>query len=56
MDPKTILAWTVPVAFAGVLVGATIRDRTLDPTVAGGMVAILASVVALFAAKGRDDD
>ena len=56
MDPRTILAWTVPITMAGVLIGATVRDRSLEPTVAGGLVAILAAIVALFATSRKDDD
>ena len=54
MDPtKRIVALTVPIAFIGVLLGATVRDRTLDPTVAGGLVAILGAIVAgVFGAGG----
>ena len=56
MDPRTILAWTVPITMAGVLIGATVRDRALEPTVAGGLVAILAAIVALFATSRKEDD
>lgn len=55
MKPKTVLAWTVPIGVAGVLIGATVRDRVIEPTVAGGLVAILAAIVALFAIKGDDE-
>ena len=56
MNPRTILAWTVPIGVAGVLIGATVRDRVIEPTVAGGLVAILAAIVALFATSKKDDN
>ena len=48
-------ALTVPTVFVLVLLGTAFRDRTLDPTVAGGLIAILGSVVALFATAPRED-
>ena len=56
MNPRTILAWTVPITMAGVLIGAAVRDRQLEPTVAGGLVAILAAIVALFATSKKDEE
>ena len=56
MNPRTILAWTVPITMAGVLIGATVRDRALEPTIAGGLVAILAAIVALFATTKKDEE
>ena len=56
MNPRTILAWTVPITMAGVLIGAAVRDRALEPTVAGGLVAILAAIVALFATTKKDEE
>jgi uncharacterized membrane protein YfcA len=50
---RNLLALTVPIAFIGIILGATIRDRVIDQTVAGGMIAILASIVALYAVKDR---
>ncbi len=53
---RLILAWAVPLSLVGILVGATIRDRTIDPVVAGGLIAILSSIVALFATASKGDD
>ena len=53
---RLILAWAVPLSLVGILIGATIRDRTLDPVVAGGLIAILSSIVALFATSKSGDD
>ena len=52
---RRALAFTVPLVFVLVLLGTAFRDRTLDPTVAGGLIAILGSVVALFAAQKHTD-
>ena len=53
---RRALALTVPTVFVLVLLGVTIRDRQLDPTVAGGLIAILGSIVALFATREDKDD
>lgn len=53
---RRALAFTVPTVFVLVLLGVTIRDRQLDPTVAGGLIAILGSIVALFATREDSDD
>ena len=45
------LAFTIPAVFVLVLLGAAFRDRTIDPVVSGGLIAILGSVVALFATR-----
>ncbi len=57
-DPyvRRALAFTVPTVFVLVLLGTAFRDRTLDPTVAGGLIAILGSVVALFAAQNASQE
>ena len=52
---RRALALTVPTVFVLVLLGVTIRDRQLDPTVAGGLIAILGSIVALFATRENED-
>ena len=52
---QRMLALTIPLVFVLVLLGTAFRDRTLDPTVAGGLIAILGSVVALFAAQSNTD-
>jgi len=52
---RRALAFTVPLVFVLVLLGTAFRDRTLDPTVAGGLIAILGSVVALFASQSNTD-
>lgn len=44
--PKVILSWTVPVAFLGIIVGKSFNeDAAIDATIAGGLVAIIASIV-----------
>ena len=50
------LALTIPAVFVLVLVGVALRDRQLDPTVAGGLIAILGSIVALFATREDSED
>lgn len=54
------LAVTVPITFTLVLLGATVRDRQLNEAVAGGLIAVLGAIVALFAVrenwKGKDDE
>ena len=56
---KFMLVVTVPVTFVLILVGVTVRDRTLDPVVSGGMIALLGAIVAAVAvgnSKGKDKD
>ena len=53
---RRMLAFTIPMVFVLVLVGVAVRDRQLDPTVAGGLIAILGSIVALFATREDSDD
>ena len=61
-DPvvRRTLAATVTAVFVLLVLAVAIRDRQLDPTVAGGLIAILGSIVALFATrdtdKGGDDE
>ena len=61
-DPvvRRTLAATVTAVFVLLVLAVAIRDRELDPTVAGGLIAILGSIVALFATrdtdKGGDDE
>ena len=44
---RLVLAWTVPLAFVGIIVGKTVNDRAvIDATVAGGLIAILGAIVA----------
>lgn len=45
---KFTLAITVPLSFVLVLVGVMVTRRQIDPTVAGGLIAILGAIVALF--------
>ena len=52
---KFMLVITVPVTFVLILVMITIRDRTLDPVVSGGMIALLGAIVALVVSKGDGD-
>ena len=53
---RRMIALTIPLTFVLVLIGAGIRDRTLDPVVSGGLIAILGAIVALFAGADKDDD
>tara|TARA_B110000967_G_C18523723_1_gene382303 strand:- start:282 stop:494 length:213 start_codon:yes stop_codon:yes gene_type:complete len=56
---KFMLVVTVPVTFVLILVGVTVRDRTLDPVVSGGMLTLLGAVVAAVTvgnSKGKDKD
>lgn len=61
---KFTLAITVPLAFVLVLVGVIITEGKIEPTVAGGLIAILGAIVALFTVgetrknpnAGEDDD
>ena len=60
---KFTLAITVPLSFVLVLVGVMVTRRQIDPTVAGGLIAILGAIVALFtvgetrrSSPGKDDD
>ena len=53
---RRMLAATIPLVFVLVLLGVAVRDRQLDPTVAGGLIAILGSIVALFATREDSDD
>lgn len=50
------LAITVPITFVLVLAGAAARDRPLNEVVAGGLIAVLGAIVALFTARGKHDD
>ena len=52
---KFMLVVTVPVTFVLILMMITIRDRTLDPVVSGGMIALLGAIVALVVSKGDGD-
>lgn len=52
---KFILVITVPVTFVLILLMITIRDRTLDPVVSGGMIALLGAIVALVVSKGDSE-
>lgn len=45
---KFTLAITVPLSFVLVLIGAIITQRKIEPTVAGGLIAVLGAIVALF--------
>jgi hypothetical protein len=52
---KFTLAVTVPITFALVLLGAAFRDREVNEAIAGGLIAVLGAIVALFAVKGKGD-
>ena len=53
---RRMIALTIPLTFALVLIGAGIRDRVLDPVVSGGLIAILGGIVALFSGQKDDKD
>ena len=53
---RRALAFTIPAVFVLLLLGVAIRDRQLEPTIAGGLIAILGSIVALFATREDSDD
>ena len=53
---RRLIALTIPLTFVLVLIGAGIRDRTLDPVVSGGLIAILGAIVALFAGQSNKDE
>lgn len=57
-NPRVILAWTVPLAFTGIVIGKTVNDEAaLEATVAGGLVAILASIATgVFYKNSKNDD
>ena len=52
---RRALALTIPLTFVLVLLGATFRDRVLDPVVTGGLIAILGSLVALFSTADKKE-
>ena len=44
--PRVILAWTIPVAFVGIIAGKAFNaDAEIDATIAGGLLAILGAIV-----------
>ena len=66
-DPvvRRILACTIGAVFVLLVLAVAVRDRQLEPTVAGGLVALLGAIVALFSTrdnynnhqrKDNDDD
>ena len=50
------LALTVPISFILVLLVSGIRDRPVNEVFAGGLIAILGAIVALFAVKEKNGD
>jgi hypothetical protein len=50
------LAVTVPITFSLVLIGAAFRDRQVNEAIAGGLIAVLGAIVALFATKNGGKD
>ena len=50
---RNILALTVLLSLVLFITGSVITDREIEPTVAGGLVAILGSIVALSAKGNR---
>ena len=57
MNPRWVVAVTVPLAFLGLILGKSVRpEAVLDATIAGGLVAVLGAVVAgVFQVSNRDD-
>ena len=56
---KFMLVITVPVTFVLILVGVTVRERTLDPVISGGMLTLLGAIVAAVTvgnSKGKEKD
>ncbi len=46
MNPKNILAWTVPITFVAVIVGLSVgEDRRLTESAVAAMAAILGAIV-----------
>jgi len=50
---RNILALTVLLSLVLFIMGAIITDRQIEPTVAGGLVAVLGSIVALSSKGNR---
>jgi hypothetical protein len=50
-----MIALTIPLTFALVLIGAGVRDRVLDPVVSGGLIAVLGALVAMFSGTDKED-
>ena len=45
--PRVILAWTIPLAFTGIILGKSFNaEAEIDATIAGGLLAILGAIVA----------
>jgi len=57
-DPvvRRIFAVTIGTVFILLILSVAVRDRQLEPTVAGGLVALLSAVVALFATRENQDN
>ena len=53
---RRMLALTIPATFILILIGAGLRDRVLDPVVSGGLIAVLGTIVALFAGADKDSE
>jgi len=45
---RRMIAATIPFSFFAVFLVAGWRDRTLDPSVSGGLIALLGAIVAIF--------
>jgi len=52
---RRMIALTIPLTFALVLIGAGVRDRVLDPVVSGGLIAVLGALVAMFSGTDKED-
>ena len=55
---KLILAITVPLSFVGIIVGKALNENAaIDATIAGGLIAILGTIVAgIFNNTGGKND
>ena len=45
---RRMIAATIPFSFFAVFIVSGWRDRTLDPSVSGGLIALLGAIVAIF--------
>ncbi len=55
---RRMIAATIPFSFFAVFIVSGWRDRTLDPSVSGGLIALLGAIVAIFSGASvmKDDE
>lgn len=55
---RLVLAWTVPIAFLGIILTKAFNERAaIDATIAGGLIAILGTIVAgVFQTTGKKNN